>query len=188
MTTEYFDRLYQESPDPWDLETSDYERRKYALSIAALRGHRFANVLEVGCSIGAFTERLADHCQNVTAIDASLAAVLRARERTGSRPGVIVERRRFPDELPDGPFDLVVCSEVLYYCDETLLREGLSRLRGVMVGSGSLLAVHWRGPVHHYPLDGDRVHAILAQELADMTCGFSMIEPLFRIDRYDSRT
>ena len=33
---DYFDALYAGKPDPWDLATSDYERGKYADTLAAL--------------------------------------------------------------------------------------------------------------------------------------------------------
>ena len=52
---EYFDRMYAESDDPWRFETSEYERRKYAATLAALPRARYENALEIGCSIGVLT-------------------------------------------------------------------------------------------------------------------------------------
>ena len=42
MGAEYFEELYRADQDPWDLATSDYERGKYDLTIAALGERPFA--------------------------------------------------------------------------------------------------------------------------------------------------
>ena len=89
--------------------------------MAALEGRRFSRGLEVGCSIGVLTERLAGSCDELVAVD-----VVRARGRhrpraAGGARAVEVERCSLPEEAPDGPFDLIVCSEVLYYFDAELL-------------------------------------------------------------------
>src|SRR3954467_12699914 len=68
-----FEKLYLEHGDIWNYETSDYERTKYKQTmerILALRSGN-ASVLEVGCSIGVFTELLAGQFEHVTAIDIS---------------------------------------------------------------------------------------------------------------------
>jgi len=112
---EYFEGLYAESGDPWDFETSEYERKKYERTLEVLGGRRFGWALEAGASIGVFTELLADRCDELLAVDVSEQAVAAARERLSGRRRVRVERRTLPEEMPDGPFDLIVASEVLYY-------------------------------------------------------------------------
>ena len=59
LTAGYFDELYAGDPDPWGFETSAYEQAKYAATIDALEGRRYATALEIGCSIGVLTARLA---------------------------------------------------------------------------------------------------------------------------------
>ena len=113
----YFDALYAADPDPWDFATSAYEREKYDATIAALGERRFARGLEVGCSIGVLTERLAARCDTLVAVDVAQAAVDAARARLAARPGVDVRRESLPEEWPEGTFDLIVASEVLYYFD-----------------------------------------------------------------------
>ena len=102
---ERFDRLYAERPDPWDFETSAYEHAKYDATLAALGDRRYATGLEVGCSIGVLTERLAARCAHLLAVDVAEAALARARERA---PEVTFERRELPAEFPAGPFELIV--------------------------------------------------------------------------------
>jgi len=187
MGVEYFEALYHEREDPWDLATSGYERDKYAVTIAALDGRRYERGLEVGCSIGTLSERLAGSCGRLLAVDCAPTAVARARERLAHLPGVAVERRCLPEEMPDGVFDLIVCSEVLYYWSPGLVREALALLRGALAPGGSLLAVHWRGPVRHYPAGGDAVHAILLEEWADAARARHLVRPRYRLDRLDAR-
>jgi predicted TPR repeat methyltransferase len=157
----YFEDLYERDGDPWRFATSDYERDKYTRTLAALGDRRFTRALEVGCSIGVFTELLAARCEVVEAVDVSDRAVRAARERTTGLDGVTVERRELPEETPEGPFDLIVCSEVLYYWTAEVLERGLDALTQRLLPKGLLLAVHWTDPTDTYPLQGGEAHRLL---------------------------
>lgn len=158
---EYFEDLYARSSDPWDFETSEYERRKYLRTLRSLGDRRFRRALEVGCSIGVFTGMLAPRCDELLAVDASERAATSAKERLEAFPNVRVERRTLPEEMPEGTFDLVVVSEVLYYLDRETVLESLRLLEGSLERGGLLLAVHWRKETETYPLLGDEVHDLL---------------------------
>ena len=58
---------------------------------------------------------LAGRCDELLAVDVSERAVAAARKRLSGRKHVVVERRTLPEEMPGGPFDLIVASEILYY-------------------------------------------------------------------------
>ena len=181
---EYFEGLYAESGDPWDFETSEYERNKYAKTLAVLGERTFRRALEAGASIGVFTEMLADRCEELLAVDVSERAVAAARKRLSGRGHVRVERRTLPEEMPDGPFDLIVASEVLYYFPG---EEMLAVLRGFereLAHGGSLLAVHWRRETKTYPLQGDEVHELLAQNTR-LRNKETIIEPDYRLDLFE---
>jgi len=180
----YFEGLYDRDPDPWGFASSEYERDKYAHTLAALGGRRFGRALEVGCSIGVFTEQLAWRCRDLLAVDVSEQAVAATAQRVRRRPWVRVERRTLPEEAPTGPFDLIVCSEVLYYWDAATLRDALPRLRDALAPGGSLLAVHWRHPTRTYPLQGDEVHALLHAELG-LSPAMTATTDDYRLDRFD---
>ena len=77
-----FEALYDADPDPWRMETSAYEAAKYDATLAALPCASYERGLEVGCSIGVLTMRLAERCERLTAIDVSDAALARARARS----------------------------------------------------------------------------------------------------------
>jgi SAM-dependent methyltransferase len=183
---EYFEDLYAKSPDPWNFETSSYERRKYERTLESLEGQRFHRAFEAGSSIGVFTAMLAPYCDELLAVDASERAVAIARERLAGEEHVRVERRTLPEETPEGPFDLVVASEVLYYWPREVVLEALRRFEDVLTPGGLLLAVHWRKETRTYPLQGDEVHELLVghTRLANVK---TVIEPEYRLDLFEDR-
>jgi hypothetical protein len=61
-----------------------------------------------------------------------------------------------PQAIPEGPFDLVVASEILYYLTPDALDKTLDRLRRVL--TGRLVIVHWRPPGPERPHTGEAVH------------------------------
>lgn len=183
----YFERLYSESGDPWNFETSEYERRKYERTLGVLEGRRFRRALEVGASIGVFTAMLAPLCEELLAVDVSERAVAAARERLARFPHVRVERRSLPEETPDGPFDLVVASEVLYYLPREQMLAAQRRFEEVLAPGGALLAVHWRKETRTYPLQGDEVHELLAAHTR-LKRTETVMEPEYRLDLFEDGT
>jgi predicted TPR repeat methyltransferase len=181
---EYFEGLYAESKDPWNFEASEYEQNKYARTLAVLGERTFRRALEAGASIGVFTEMLADRCDELLAVDVSERAVAEARRRLSGRRHVRVERRTLPEEMPDGPFDLIVASEVLYYFPR---EEMLTVLRGFereLAPGGILLAVHWRRKTETYPLQGDEVHDLLVEHTR-LLGRETIIEPDYRLELFE---
>ncbi|MFN8112699.1 MAG: class I SAM-dependent methyltransferase [Solirubrobacterales bacterium] len=156
-----FDAIYAGSDDPWAYETSEYEAAKYRSTIAALPARRIRNALEMGCSIGVFTGMLAERCDRVVAADFSPLAVERARARLADRPNVELEQRDLRGSLPDGPFDLVVCSEVLYYWQRADVEATLDEVESRLDDDGCLVAVNWRGVDPEAPLRSCDVEAII---------------------------
>jgi SAM-dependent methyltransferase len=181
-----FERLYRESPDPWGYRTSDYERQKYAATLAALPKATYGLALEVGCSIGVFTGQLAARCQHVVAIDFSLSALEFARQHLRNRTNVDLLRASFPQETPPGSWDLIVCSEVLYYLQRPALDEAIGWIETQLAYGASVLAVSWRGVGRDEPLTGDEVHDRLARELAGAHA-LDARQDAYRLDRFDGR-
>ena len=161
---DYFERLYAEKGDPWEFETSEYEAAKYDDTLAALPTGRFADALEVGCANGVMTARLAPRCDALLAVDVSETALTAARARCAGLAQVRFERRRLPAEAPEGAFDLILLSEVVYYWDRDDLKLMAERLRRMARSGGHVLLVHWTGETD-YPLSGDDAVEGLAAEL-----------------------
>lgn len=162
--TAHFTRLYAHRADPWDLATSPYEREKYAASLAALGDTRFAQAVEIGCSIGTLTERLAAICDEVLGLDLVEAPLVAARQRCSHLPHVRLQRMSVPESWPDGRFDLIVLSEVLYFLSAPALRALATRIQASLCPSGRLLVVNWQGP-NDGTMPGAQAAALLLAEL-----------------------
>jgi predicted TPR repeat methyltransferase len=160
LDRKYFEDLYAEDPDPWRFATSAYEREKYAATLAALPKSRYARALEVGCAIGVLTRSLGARCDNLLATDIAEEPLRAARRRCADLPGVRFARAAAPVDWPDGAFDLIVLSEVVYYLDRADTEHLAARVRDSLAGRGDLLLVHWVGATD-YPLSGDEAAALL---------------------------
>jgi LmbE family N-acetylglucosaminyl deacetylase/SAM-dependent methyltransferase len=158
LPVEYFDTLYARHDDPWLFEARWYEKCKRALTMGALPRDHYGSVLEVGCSIGLLSAELAVRADRIHAIDTADHAVAATRARVAGYPGVIVEQHDFPKEIPAGPFDLIVLSEVGSYLDAESLEHSLRNLLAALAPGGELLLCHWHHEVEDYPLTGDAVH------------------------------
>ncbi len=152
------DDLHRTSRDPWGVDERWYEQRKRLLTLAALPRRRFRRALEVGCSRGALAEDLAARCQEIVAVDRSPMAVHEARKRLAGLEGATVRELDIPSQYPDGPFDLVVVSEVGYFLSPAELDRLVARICSSLADDGVVLLCHWRHPVAGWVLNGPEVH------------------------------
>ncbi len=150
----YFEALYQADPDPWRFAESEYERAKYAATLAALPRPRYASAFEAGCSIGVLTAALAPRCDALLAVDAAAAPLRAARDRCAALPQVTLRQAVLPADWPEGRFDLLLFSEVLYYLDPDDLHRLARRTAASLAPGGDILLVHWTGETD-YPQTGD---------------------------------
>jgi trans-aconitate methyltransferase len=142
---DYFETRYAASPDPWRVASSDYEAGKYAATLAALPAARYAAALDVGCAIGVFTRDLAARCDHLVGIDSSPTAVAAAVARCHDLPHVTLAVMQVPQQWPEGCFDLIVLSEILYYLSDHDLTALARRVEASLAPGGTLLLVHWTG-------------------------------------------
>jgi SAM-dependent methyltransferase len=163
---EYFDNLYAQHPDPWGLTHRFYERRKRDLLLASLPRPHFRRAFEPGCAVGLLTAELAQRCDEVVAWDGAQVAVDQTTAhlaRHASAGAVSVARARIPGQWPTGRFDLIVLSEVGYYCaDQHQLR---SHVEASLAADGVLVACHWRHPAADHAVTAEAVHASVGQDL-----------------------
>jgi SAM-dependent methyltransferase len=157
----YFAEMYRAGADPWHLAERWYEQRKYALTLASLPSRRYRRAFEPGCSVGVLSELLAPRCERLLSWDRRPEAVAAAARRLEPFEGARAERGTVPEQWPDGEFDLIVLSELLYYFDAEerswLLKAALRSL----VDGGHLVAAHWRHHVPEHAAEADEVHADL---------------------------
>jgi cyclopropane fatty-acyl-phospholipid synthase-like methyltransferase len=174
MSLQDFESRYQAERDPWGYETSAYERAKYDATLRACGPGPYARALELGSSIGVLSAELAPRCSALVTIDGAPTAVADARRRLAGADDVEVILGRIPDDIPDGPYDLVVASEILYYLPEDAFAATLSRIRDQMRFGARLVAVHWRKPGAERPFSAAEVH--------DYLRGAGWLVPLGRAD------
>jgi SAM-dependent methyltransferase len=179
---DYFEARYASDPDPWQFSSSAYERNKYALTLAALPKPRYARAFEIGCSIGVLTRELASRCDAILAVDAAQAPLLQARLRCAEFPDASFERMFVPEQWPDGEFDLILLSEVVYYLDAGDLERLAGRVGGALRSDGNVVLVHWTGETD-YPLTGDEAADRFIAAMAE-TARIERTErhPGFRLD------
>jgi LmbE family N-acetylglucosaminyl deacetylase/SAM-dependent methyltransferase len=156
---EYFDDLYSTTADPWDLATRFYERRKRMVLVASLPGERFRRAFEPGCATGELTALLAARCDEVVAWDGAAGAIEQVRRRIADVPNVHIGQGRIPDAWPSGRFDLIVLSEVAYYCTD--LDRLVARITKTLDSPGVVVACHWRRAAPDHPQRAETVHAAL---------------------------
>jgi SAM-dependent methyltransferase len=94
------------------------------------------------------------------------------------------ERREVPEEFPDGAYDLVVVSEVLYYLDAAAFDATLNAIERTLIAGGVLLAVHWRPNAERHPFTGDEVHERLTARFGPSA--HSHRTDTYNLDRFDA--
>ena len=166
----YFDGLYAKKPDPWDFETSDYEAMKYDATIEALGPERAARALEIGCSIGVLTRRLAERCDALVATEVSAAALEQAKVRCADLRNIGFRLVTGAADGFDGAYDLIVLSEVVYYWDNADLDAVAAGIRATLAPGGRLLLVHYTLETD-YPKSGDDAVTALGARLAGFVTG-----------------
>jgi SAM-dependent methyltransferase len=154
----YFDDMYGKSSDPWNFESSPYEREKYAATLAALPRPRYDYAFEIGCSGGVFTHSLAARCGQLLSVDISEKAVAQARSRCQDMINVRFQQMEVPFDYPEFNFDLTILAEVGYYWSPQDLGIGATKVTRQLKSGGHLVLVHWTPFAPDHPLMGDEVH------------------------------
>ena len=163
-----FEALYRGEPDPWRVGSSFYEQRKLALVLGALSRP------------GTSTPGIRPPVPGIwrpgwrpAAAGCSPPTVPPRPSRSPGRPApawttCIVRRLALPEVesvAAEGPFDLVVVSEFLYYLTD---RDRAAALVGFehLTGAGAeLVAVHWRQHPHDAWLSGAALQAEVSETL-----------------------
>lgn len=182
LPPDYFTDLYASDPDPWRFATSAYEHAKYDATLASLPRQTYESGLEIGCSIGVLTQRLAPRCTALLSVDVAAGPLAAARARCAGLPGVRFRQASVPAEWPPGRFDLIVLSEVVYYFSRADIAVLVGRIEEAIEPGGDLILVHWLGETH-YPLSGDEAaEALIAGADGFLEVRHRKRDPLYRLD------
>ena len=139
----YWESVF-EAADPWNY-TSAYEELKYARTLSILPGTRIGRALELACAEGHFTALLSPRVDALTAVDISTKALDRARERCRRMQNVEFQKLDFFSEPLAGAWNLIICSEVLYFLNDlAALRNIAEKIRSALTDGGYFLTAHAR--------------------------------------------
>lgn len=175
----HFEALYASDPDPWNYRSSPYEARKYAATVDILPNPTYQRALELGCSIGVLTAKLATFCNFVTAVDTSQRALVMARERCPD-PRVSFVHAYLPDGDWGAPFDLLVLSEILYFLRPETIELLAKRLARHADPGAHVVLAHWTGKTN-YPLTADQATNSL-RALLPVSVLEEITHPKYRLD------
>ena len=186
LDARYFDDVFTGDDDPWSLASSPYEAAKFDATIAAIDDRRYRSALEIGCAHGVLTARLAPLCDTLTSIDISLRAVELARSRCAALSNVTITRCSFPAESPDGAFDLVMLSEVVYYWGDADIERAAAAILASATPDCRIMLVHWTGDTD-YPQTGDAAVTKLRDRLGDLAVERAERTDAYRLDLWSLR-
>lgn len=138
---EYWNRVFS-TPDPWNYE-SEYEQRKYRHTLELIPEGTLAKAIELGCAEGIFTAMLAERVDHLAAVDLSDNALARATDRCAEHAHVTFAVHDIVDGIPGADFDLIVCSEILYYLrDRSAVERFASQAHDALTPGGHVLMAH----------------------------------------------
>jgi len=182
VPTQHFEKLYEQSEDPWEYEHGRYEQAKYARTLGALPRRHYPRAFELGCSIGVLTEKLSRYCDHILGGDCAQKAIALAR-RKHAHPNIEFRQMRAPGELPFGEkFDLILLSEVLYFFSRADLEAVAAFVRDAANLSATITLVNYLGPTEH-AFSGDEAADGFIDAARPWTKSIAQIrEAEFRID------
>ena len=112
----FFDDLWARG-DPWELESSSFERQRFARLLGMLNPSGYGRAFEIGCGAGAFSRLLAPVTESLLSIDVSANAIATAQSAPGAPKQVEFRVANVMDynPQPEGKWNLIVMSETIYY-------------------------------------------------------------------------
>ena len=138
----HFEATFARQADPWRY-THPYETTKYEETLDLLPRRRIGRALEIGCAEGRFTRQLSPRVGELVALDISRIALDRAAARCAGLANVRFARLDLKEDALPGSFDLIVCSELLYYIgDREDLRRAAEKVASALRTGGHLLTAH----------------------------------------------
>jgi SAM-dependent methyltransferase len=136
------EHLYAGQEDPWDYAHDAYELGKYTTSLSILPRERYETGLEIGCSEGVFTQMASSRVDRLVGVDIAETAIDRARARCADLPSAQFRQFDFIRDDLDDCFDVIFCSEVLYYVPPWRRTEVARKIASWLKPGGHLVLVH----------------------------------------------
>jgi SAM-dependent methyltransferase len=120
---EFLRRYRRGKSDAWGYVGDASHEARAATILAALPDWPVTDLLELGCAEGFLTRRFLERGISVTACDLSAEAIDRARGWCAGHTNVQFVVNDIRQQLPCGPFDVCLMSDVLYYLSPGEIRK-----------------------------------------------------------------
>jgi SAM-dependent methyltransferase len=192
---EHFETLFTEHPDPWSY-TNRYEQIKYEQTLNLIPDVPIEDALELACAEGHFTVQLAPRVKRLLATDISQTALERCQKSCTKLDNVSFQCLDFLKEPIPGHFDLIFCSEVLYFAGErSQLTPVVQNIVNALKPGGYLIMTHSNVLIDEPTGTGfDWDHAFGAKFIGETFASSPHLEflhevqtPLYRIQLFQRR-
>lgn len=137
-----FEAMFRVDVDPWNYAASPFEAFKRGILLRSCGTGCRGRVLELACANGETTKALMRRSLRLLAVDGAPSAIAEAQRRIGRHDRVALRTALLPGEMPRGPFDLIVVSELLYYLKPNALRLLLPKLAAATAPGGRIVLLH----------------------------------------------
>jgi SAM-dependent methyltransferase len=174
IDVEGFERKFRKNIDPWNYASSPFERFKRRVLIRACGLAKHGRVLELGCANGETTRALTRISLRLLAVDGSATAVAAAKRRLAGSTHVTFRCLTVPEEMPRGPFDLIIISEIAYYLPQHRLSLLGRRISASLAYGGRAVVLDHRrmfgDAAQHPALAHQRLMSLLKRSLGLIDC------------------
>jgi 2-polyprenyl-3-methyl-5-hydroxy-6-metoxy-1,4-benzoquinol methylase len=130
-TPSRFNRFYWLDGDPFGAKNAKYELSKQDRLLDLISKREKYNALDVGCGNGFFSRRIAEHCEHLHGIDFSSQAIRLAQANCEEHLNISLAEQDIRSFQTSSSFDLIICSEVLYYLQGTELDDVVRNLHSI---------------------------------------------------------
>jgi predicted TPR repeat methyltransferase len=144
--------------DPWGYEVKPFEFEKFQAANELLDGVRngayFERAWEIGCAEGVMTERLAQRCERLSAVDFMPLALQRARMRCLGFSNISFSQWDLRFDSAPGTFDLIVIMDVLgsFFGRRSDIRRARDKVVSALAPDGYLLYSDCLDQLHKRPI------------------------------------
>lgn len=138
----YFNFLYRQE-DPYLVAKPEVKER-FDRTFSLLDGFYSQKGLEIGCGEGRVTHYLAAKVERVVGFDISDLAIKRAKKINQENPKIEYRTVDILIENITEKYDLIFCSEVLYYLTLQQLKPTIEKIINLLNQHGKLLLLHAR--------------------------------------------
>lgn len=135
-----FEAFYKCKVDPWNVKSTQQEYYRAILQFLSERISKKENLLDIGCGEGHLTSKLSAFGNTIKGIDVSKTAIFRAKE---NYPRIDFENIDIRKMDYKHSFDVVFCSEVLYYLSKTDMEKALSKISDSLKNEGIAFFSAW---------------------------------------------